>query len=92
MIVQANDDGLDVVYRALRQCFACHQPLDDPAKVYWSGFSEDGSDNAVTFGLHAGCAANLAIHLASDALKADLANHRAGSRNGSLNFGTPLST
>lgn len=83
MLVTSDNPDLKIVYDASKTCFGCHQPLNDKCKIEWHGSSEDGG--TISFALHAGCAAKLALHLASDALKADLANGRHD-----LDHGTPL--
>lgn len=85
MILKPNDDGLQAAYQHAKRCFSCGQALNDLAKVWWNGYAEDGGGETTTFALHAGCAAKLAVHLGSDALKADLANG-----NHILNHGSPL--
>ena len=85
MILIAGADGLEAAFAHARRCFSCGEALADPAEVWWNGYAEDGSKDVTTFALHAGCAAKLAIHLGSDALKADLKNGRHD-----LDHGSPL--
>jgi hypothetical protein len=74
MIVSKDDEALSALHQNLRVCFSCAKPLEDVHKVEWHGAGPDGT--TVQFALHAGCAGNLALHLAKDALEADLRNGR----------------
>ncbi len=85
MVITDVSDGLEGFYKSAVRCFSCARPLEDKAKVWWSGHALDGSEAGCWLALHAGCAAKLALHLASDALKADLKNDRHD-----LNHGSPL--
>lgn len=48
-------------------CASCGKPITDTKYVYWALFGD-----CSPLELHARCAARLSLHLASDALKADL--------------------
>jgi hypothetical protein len=48
--------------------------LADDYKIEWHGSAPDGDTASIS--LHAGCAGLLALHLAKDALEADLKNKR----------------
>jgi hypothetical protein len=51
-------------------CFYCSEPLTEQVKVYWHGCDPIGRQG-LDLALHADCAAGLALHLASDSLKAN---------------------
>lgn len=74
MILMSDNEGLRACYTQALRCFSCGERLTDKAKVWWHGYTEDGSEGGTTFALHSGCAGKLALHLASDALEADLKN------------------
>ena len=54
----------------ITNCFRCRKSLDDQRFVWWEGWSEERKA-ALSFSLHARCAADMALHLAADALNAD---------------------
>lgn len=82
MIVTREDDGYHKFHNErLRFCFACKGPLTDEFKVMWDGAAAEDGDH-LSIGLHAGCAALLALHLAKDGLQADLKNETYSLRTG----------
>jgi hypothetical protein len=74
-----------VSHRQSALTHSCGKEITDKAKIWWNGYTPEGSAALLDFALHAECAAKLAVHLRSDALKADLANDQH-----ILNHGSPL--